>query len=305
MPRTAFPLIAMLLVVFAGCNGMPPTKESPSTTPRGEPLSKPSPTVIGTPSNEELGLGLTISGVTSAQDIADRHVGAFSGLSYTRQGEYTLTAANGTQLARIQTQTLVAANHSVWSYRARMEGSIPNEPRVVPKSRIYLNETTAFQALTQKDGTQYVVGRPRELGFRRTAQRWNGQDLIYRVFTDLNVTNIDKVKIDGKTRYRIQGTRNDSTKSPALLGNEFDLHPRGIPEYTFDVRIVAYMAPDGSIRHLHISWIHIGPTLVDQEETYRAQVSYLVRYTDVGRTTVKRPTWTQAALNASRTESGT
>lgn len=282
-------LFLAVVLVLAGCSGVG--------------LFGESPTPLNTPTDEELGPGLATNGVTDARQAANSHAGALAGRSYTREGVYTLTSESGPRLAQIRTVTYVSANRSVWSYEADVTGVIPGEPNIVSSAKIYMNETTAFQALTSENETYYVVGRPRELGFTGTAKLWDGQALLWRVFTNMNVTGVETVNRDGSQRYRIRGTGNLAEGDPALLGNDLDLHPRGLPEYTNNVRVTMYMAPDGVIRNLNLTWDHDGPTLVDQNGTYQADVAYTVRYTHIGNTSVERPAWTEAALNSSNAKS--
>lgn len=95
-------LVACLLAVLAGCNGL--ATQTATQTPAPVPTESPGPTVLAP--------GVTDAGVVAPARLAHSHDQYLANRSYTLTTNRTTWYANGTLRSHVRTQTRLPQNRS-------------------------------------------------------------------------------------------------------------------------------------------------------------------------------------------------
>lgn len=276
-------LAAVLLVALAGCSSVVVGTESPTVTPvdvpsGGTPVGDAA-TATATPGNR-LAPGLTEDGVTDPFALADAHRASVENRSFTAEHHRSIRAGNGT-LRSVDRRVRVAPGGAPY-YLVRSSQSHPDYPV----------ESVARHVELWFDGTEslFRVGVENPTFERGVADRPTGpvDDVTYhdrlvvlysRLDWRVAAKDVDSV---GTAYYDL---RADGPSDPQALAVPALV---SAPE-NVSARVV--VTGDGRVHRLRVSY----DARIDGR---RVRVDRALRFDLVGRTTVERPGWYDAAVNA-------
>jgi hypothetical protein len=273
--RLASSIALALLVVLAGCSGLPGsgTPTDGGTTPTPTPTATtdtptPTPTATPSPSPETVAPGLTESGVVDAWALAREHKTTLRSVSRTVQVERTVTAADGTTLARVETTVDRSGPLVPGTYRRTVSGSAPGsvgEPTT--DLAVWTNGTATVTKTGSGDAATYTNSSGRASVFGSDGTRWQ---TLFLLFTGTNVTVTDERTRNGVSAYRVESTGQPSGDSRfASYAN---------------VSLTAVVSEDGIVRRYELSY----DRSIDGRQV---TVTESVRFTDLTSTEVTKPTW--------------
>ncbi|MFH5797107.1 hypothetical protein [Haladaptatus sp. CMAA 1911] len=257
----AAPLVVVL--VTAGCNSL----VAPDPYPAPE---------MTTELSGRLAPGLTANGFTDRAKLTEAHGKVLREKSYTFRYRVTETAGNGSVLGHVQITHEVGSNGTRFTYDIVKNGSL-SPIQASYRLSAWTNGTTTLFANTGNEHTSYrLTHDPDSLGYVR---RTTSSERLYNRFVALNVTEIERIDRPGTPTYRV--VMND-VRHPPLFPN-FDTVENASLVATIDTwgvvhryRLVATGTKDGET--------------VQRTETFEI--------TNVGATTIRRPSWYSAAMNA-------
>jgi len=273
--RLASSIALALLVVLAGCSGLPGsgTPTDGGTTPTPTPTATtdtptPTPTATQSPSPETVAPGLTESGVVDAWALAREHKTTLRSVSRTVQVERTVTAADGTTLARVETTVDRSGPLVPGTYRRTVSGSAPGsvgEPTT--DLAVWTNGTATVTKTGSGGAATYTNSSGRASVFGSDGTRWQ---TLFLLFTGTNVTVTDERTRNGVSAYRVESTGQPSGDSRfASYGN---------------VSVTAVVSEDGIVRRYELSY----DRSIDGRQV---TVTESVRFTDLTSTEVTKPDW--------------
>lgn len=271
--RLASSIALALLVVLAGCSGLPGsgTPTDGGTTPTSTATTDtptPTPTATQSPSPETVAPGLTESGVVDAWALAREHKTTLRSVSRTVQVERTVTAADGTTLARVETTVDRSGPLVPGTYRRTVSGSAPGsvgEPTT--DLAVWTNGTATVTKTGSGDAATYTNSSGRASVFGSDGTRWQ---TLFLLFTGTNVTVTDERTRNGVSAYRVESTGQPSGDSRfASYAN---------------VSLTAVVSEDGIVRRYELSY----DRSIDGRQV---TVTESVRFTDLTSTEVTKPGW--------------
>jgi hypothetical protein len=263
MRRALLAAVFAVVLVTAGCNSL----VSPEPSPTPETTAKLS---------GQLAPGLTASGFTDRAKLTEAHGRILREKSYTFQYRVTETASNGSVLGHVQITHEVGSNSTHFTYDIVQNGSLSPIQTSYGLSA-WANGTTTLFARTRNENTSYQLTHdPDSLGYVR---RTTSSERLYNRFVALNVTDIERIDRPGTPTYRV--VMND-VRHPSLFPN-FDTVENASLIATIDTWGVVHQY------RLVASGTKGGKT-VQRTETFEV--------THVGETTIRRPSWYSAAMNA-------
>ncbi|WP_256687381.1 DUF7537 family lipoprotein [Halococcus qingdaonensis] len=265
-------------VVLAGCNGVAlGGDETPSrtVTPAAVPTDEPTPTAV-----PRLAPGLTEGGVTDAFALGEAHASALDNTSYTLHESYAIEYANGTAYNRGSADARLAANDSRYYVRRNASGLLfgggafaraiwSNGERVLVTDTT--NESTSYDSPRNVEGESMP---PREA---LTIDPTKRQQLYaYLGSVETRVTGTETR--NGTTLHRAEST---SVTNPAAFEIQWT-DPRNLS-------LVVFVDSRGLVHEYRLDYTaSLDGTPVD--------VRRHVRYTNLGNTTIERPSWYDAAI---------
>lgn len=280
--RAATPAtLVALLAVLAGCGGAAAGPGAPDVTLTPAPVPTDDPTAVTAP-------GLAPEGVVDPTALARAHVAALAHTSYTLHANQTVRDPNGTLRWRNVRTTRVAADrrrasvvHAVRGPRARLLGDEGG------RAAFYTDGERLLRAVTVNGTTSYGVEPA-----TRYDGNWKPWTYVWRspgggVWRDVVPllgaleTRVRPTARDGERIYRVTAT---SVDAEAFAAAERVVDPRG-------VSFVAVVDERGVVRAYRLAY----EATLDGE---RIVVTRRVGYTDLGETTVRRPSWYDEALNS-------
>lgn len=285
MNRATRALTCALLVVLAGCGGLPLGGGGDGRpTPLGE-TTTPAPLPTDAPADTRLAPGVTGAGVTKPRTLADAHAGLLANTSYRLVTTRTVRGTDGTLRQRLSLNLSLAPDRGYLVHVATAGprapvflGTPPAEATFWSNGSIYLRSLTRdgettyneFQPIDGAGTWQYWARTVPFGGPAGTPRNFVG-DTLAAVPTRVN----GRVGVEPAT-YRVVGDR----ATDSLEG--FD-DPG-------EVRLVATVTEAGLVRSVSLSYT----TTVDGEAV---RVERTVRYERVGNTSAPRPPWADRALD--------
>ncbi len=279
MDRARRPLLAIALVlclVTAGCSSFFGIEE-PNLEPKTTTLSG------------ELAPGLSATGFTDRGELTRAHARILQDESYTFHKRIVERNRNGSVRGRLVQTTRLKENSSRAVHRAVRNGSlVPGEGDDL-LLRTWSNTTMTVFAQTRSGNTSYNLSQ-NERALAR-AQGPTNRDRLYALFTAMNVTHVERVetKPSGTPTYRV--VADDLVHPVTLTGvNDFDS--------VENASLVAVIDTWGLIHRYRFE----ATGTVDGERVHRTES---VEITNIGETSVERPSWVSGALEATRQDNST
>jgi hypothetical protein len=260
------PLVAVFAVVLvtAGCNSLVALEPSPTPETTAELSGQLAPR-------------LTASGFIDRAKLTEAHGKILREKSYSFRYRVTEMASNGSVLGHVRISHEVGSNSTHFTYDIVQNGSLSPLQTSSYELSAWTNGTTTLFARTRNETTSYQLTHdPDSLGYIR---RTTSSERLYNRFEALNVTDIERIDRPGTPTYRV--VMNDVR------------HPSLFP--TFDTienaSLIATIDTWGVIHHYRLvaSGTKGGET-AQRTETFEV--------THVGETTIRRPSWYSAAMNA-------
>lgn len=225
-----------------------------------------------TNNTSELAPGLTADGVTDPFALSRAHQGVLRNTSYTVAGATTHRYANGTLIS--QWSNTVAVDGEASSHVSRETVRNASETLGVShrERAIWSNGSVALAAERFAGGdVEYSRMDGRDCACGKSSTQW---ELVYAVFEAANTTVAGEVERDGTTLYRVVATEVRADSRYAETG-----------PFTLE----ALVDSRGVVRSLQVTYsvTYLGdPAVVTQD----------VRVTEIGNTTVERPSWYEHAV---------
>lgn len=299
MNRPVLVAVVALALVFAGCNGFVSGDDTPTeaVTPVAVPTDEPTPTPV-----PQLAPGLKRSGVTDPFALGEAHAATLDDRSFTVHSETTIRLSNGSRYRHDERIGRFAANRSRYDVSSNGSGSIPVRNVSSYSIDAWSDGSRLLTAQQTGENTSYEVRGGIEGGGTSSSQGYgvvfgsdpaSGQS-IYTLFGAVETRVVGETTRNGTTSYELAATN---------VTNPVPFTRFGV-EAVDDLRNVSFRAqvtPKGLVREYRIDY---GATVAGEDvpgATARTiRVHRVVRYTDLGTTTVERPPWYDEAIaNAS------
>lgn len=276
--------VLAVLVVLAGCSSYPFVGGGERTDPAVTPISPDDLPPQHLP-------GVTSRRVVDAGTLGRAHARSIDNTSYVVASNRTVRYVNGTLRSHLVTRVAVDDDRRFHTSTSTAGPEAPVFIGAPPADAAYWsNGTTYLRRLTRDGQTAYAELDPPDT-WVGTWRYWaevvpfgarNNRPSTYyaAVFSAIPVRVVDRESGDGTTLYRLEG-HVDWTVS----GEMFPGRTRSIE----NVRLVALVDGSGLVRSLELKYTGT----VDGEPVH---VERTIRYTDVGATTVDRPTWYDRAV---------
>lgn len=235
-----------------------------AAVPSGSAIANPSGPAQETAA--ELPPGLSEEGVTDPLELVSAHRQALQNTSYTISTTFTYRRPNGTLLAQGTTATRVAPGGE--SYYATTTQTTRNETRPLGvehyEVEVWANETTAVAARDLPDADPDYRRTPRSDAVMAPDGEW---ELLYAVLGAGDTELVGQLERDGTTLFRVVSTPEAAAESAEL-------------RYEFS----ALIDSRGIVHSIQV-------TQRTDIEGRPAVVTRSIQVTDVGETTVERPSW--------------
>lgn len=280
----SLPALALVFaVILAGCGGAvlggdrsPPTTATATTNQS---------TILPPP-------GISSLRVLNPSALGRAHARAIENTSYVVVSNRTVSGPNGTLLSRLTTRIAVDDQEG---FHARAETAGPEAPVFIgepPAIGIYWSNGTVYlRKLSHGDRTVYTQYEPPNTWVGTRAYwaeavpfgaRNNRPATFYTaVFHAVPARVVGETSIHGTPVLRLEGTINE-TDTDADLPDDLDS--------ISNVTLVALVDQDGLVRALDLRYVGT----LDEEPV---RVHWSVRYSDIGSTSVDRPSWYDRAAN--------
>jgi len=259
-------LLAVLLVVTAGCGALPAGTDQPTAADTLTPVPVPNATDDPGPDGESLPPGVSANGTLDVDRLARAHADALAGTSYTETFARTVTVAGAPTTVRQSLRRVAVDGNATLVERAGTT--------LVPRRTVYSDPRGTYLRVSDPNRTRVVElnGSGRVPTPEATVSR----------FLDGPAVDVTPVERRGTVLYRIAATPEDG---PAVLEAR-----RGTVTAT-NVSVTALVARSGFVRELAVTYVR-------EDRTRQQRVRLAVEYTGLGTTDVARPSWVPA--NGSR-----
>lgn len=281
MRRSVPYLILTLALVLAGCNGLALGGDETQTstlTPADVPTDEPTPTPV-----PQLAPGVSGEGVTNPFMLAEAHAAILENTSYTHYENITARYANGTVYTHGTTHTQSAANDSRF-YIVQSGASIAIDR--TDRLSIWSNGERVIVAQTSNNSTSYFIPRSSDrepLPPQEVSTGGTSSERIGALFSSAKTRVVGQEQRNGTTVSRVAAT---NVTNPTVTERRWQ-DPR-------NVTLWALINSQGLVREYRLNY-----TATLNDSTVR--VSRQIRYTNVGDTTVERPTWYAEAIENTST----
>lgn len=277
-----WPFMLAVLLVLAGCSGF---AGQPSTT------VTPAPLPSDTPERQSFPPGTGAEGVADPLVLANAHHDIVEGVSYTVRRSRTVRFANGSLAARTTLDARFSANQSRFHLVYRAEGPSAGQfDRTPVRIELWSDGDILLQSLTVENETTRQQLPPETFSRRPSPfDETPGDEFglrshdreVYLLFLGVDVT-LTRRTVDGTTVYRARG---DAIRQQAALENlERVTAPR-------NVHLNATVTRHGLVRSYDLRY----DATLDGRPVH---VERSARFVDVNETTVDRPSWYVAVVNA-------
>lgn len=267
----------VVLVVLAGCSFAVPGQDSDTVTP------------APVPTDDRYPLGVGPDGVTDPALAASKHAAALQNTSYTVVSNRTVRTLDGSLRSRLDvTLQLSASRH----YHANVSVRGPNAPVFLgdppTQAEYWANDEVYLRKQVIDNRTEYSrYGTSEE--YVGTWRFWLGSvalDLgpesdVRSVFGSFRTSVAGQTEVDGERRTHLVGT---TVRSERFVDDQSDL--RSVENATLH----AFVTESGLVDSYQVTY-----TATRRDGT-RVRVRRSVAFSDVGNTTIDRPTWYDAAM---------
>ncbi|QDX41534.1 hypothetical protein [Salarchaeum sp. JOR-1] len=267
MRRTALAIALALLVALAGCGDQPPGETAVETTgaTTGAP---PAPTTAPNPTAERVAPGVTTEGVRDAFALADAHRAALSNTTFTVAETTTVRYVNGTLAMRADSWMRVNATaprvHTSTDVRGPLAFALNSRPG---HSEYWGNETAALVRWNTTRGIESGEGFTSAAARVQYATRW---------------TNLVSLLVRSETAVLANDSGNGARVVSDSLGEYVDAGGRYAN--ATNATVALRVTPGGFVPSYTVTY----HTVVAGESVV---VTRSVAFTNVGDTTVERPSW--------------
>lgn len=281
MRTVSLPVAVLALVVLAGCIGGGPQGPDATTTDAAD---------------GELAPGLSERGVESPDELATAHRSRLEGRSLTLESVRVERYANGSLRSRTETTIRAASNRSV--YRVSKSASGP-EPALLGGSEgrleLWANGTHVFRALAANGSTSYGLVHDARSTPAEPRDRLRGDlaladelRVLFTAFGDERVERIERKRnLTAPVRYRVTASE---LAQPDLLGPSDAEARNATVTAVVEVSSESAASQWASVRNYTVRY-----TTERDGETVRVTERY--RFSDVGETSVERPSWRAEMAN--------
>jgi hypothetical protein len=281
MRRTpALYLFLVALVFLSGCNVFGGGNNVKTTvTPADVPTDKSTPIPTLAP-------GLTKYGVVNSTALNNAHNAALSNTSYTVLVTTTERYTNGSPRARRMTRTRVV--EPVGRYYSIMEWEGP--------SQVFATNSTYYHIEWWSNGERLLIARTvgNNSTYMKSSQpsrRWpdfsNSNDRFYFLFQAVDTRVVGKETLNGTMLYRIESTE---VLHPYLVVGGM----AGVYDDPRNITFQALIDSRGIVPEYRIAYTATD-TATNTNENITIRIVRTVRYTEIGSTTVERPSWYETA----------
>jgi hypothetical protein len=276
---TALSLFLIPLLFLSGCNalGSGDNTAEPTVTPADVPTDERTPTPVS-----QLAPGLTRYGVVDRVALGTAHDATLSNTSYTYLSSVTERYANDTLRARQTTKARVVEPkgrfYFVNNHTLRRVPRVNNTDRRI---EIWSDGTRVLRAATVGNNTTYQKGS--SVGVS-TSDFSNGAQ-FYTLFRAINTRVVDRKTRNGTTLYRIKSTKVPHPSALSEGRTNIYKNPRNL---TFHALIDSH----GTVHEYRLAYTATGTA---RNTNVTTRIVKTVRYTEIGSTTVERPSWYEAA----------
>ena len=293
MQRAAGAIFVAALFALAGCSAVFGGGGEPTATltPAAVPTDEPTPTPVA-----QLAPGVTGNGIENADALAAAHDAALDGRSYTEWTNYTMRYRNGTRYRRANASVRVAGDGRGWLRVAYGYGREHADESRLARSELWLGDERALSALTYTNGTTTYRDATDDLGPREVG--------VFTRIGGLGLSSTENPLNGTATRVVGNATRNGTERYrvaiegppalPSLPGLEARRSRADGGGWT-PRSAAAVVERDGLVREYTVSYG------ASTESGVPVEVSYTVRRTAIGNTTVERPPWYDEATDGANT----
>lgn len=301
--RTSWPGLVLVagMLVMAGCGGGFPARAPPTQTVTPAPVPSPAtaaessaiPTASGPP-------GVTSRRVTDAVALAHAHNRTLAASSYTVTVDETTWATNGSRRSHVAS-TIQVSRDGRQEVRVITAAGPAGHPPVFSNAtrvRMYAEKPTVYvrgtntteSALAATDAPVQYARRDWGTGQPQWLVPPHRPGYLLRHLLAAMEVRLTKVRQDGTPLYRLTSV---DVAMPSYLATVIDADAHARVE---DAKWYALVGADGLVREYRLNYrlVHNG-TVIDGSRS--------VRYTSVNSTVVRRPSWYNAARNATRQRS--
>lgn len=275
--RPCSALLLALLLLLAGCNGLPPPESAASPTATSTAVEIPSASPTGFPP------GVTGVGIAEPFTLSEAHARELN-RSYTVRQETAIRFTNGTLYTSDTSTTRIGESRTRYTYTVTVRGSGPNflgggngtltahSNGTAVLRRIQTDDTTSYGVYTTPDG-ELIPPTSVNHGTPRNTER------IATLFGHVQNTSVTR---QGDGSFVIQAT--------ALGSDTLEIDGGSIQNVTNPTFTATLTAP-GLVQQYELRF---NGTLNGDSVTVQEHV----RYRDLGSTTVAQPAWYDTAENA-------
>ncbi|EMA45417.1 DUF7537 family lipoprotein [Halococcus saccharolyticus] len=274
--------VLVLAVVLAGCNGLalggdgtPTRTVTPAAVPTDEPTPTPRP---------ELAPGLTGDGVVDPFALGNAHASILDGSSYTLHENSSVVYPSGMIYSNGTVEAWLTPDED--RYAVVRSGSQTSASFPVIEERFWSNGNRTLSVRSTTDETTYEIidGDDGPLPVRRVMDGDpTNSERIATVFGAMETRVVGQAVRNGTRLYRVRGS---NLTSAFALDDEWDAPG--------NVALVALVDRWGLVHEYRLNYT----ASLDGDPV---RVSRRVRYTDLGSTTVERPSWYEAAVRNATT----
>lgn len=262
-------VLVVVLAFLAGCSALGTPGDTQTVTPA------PVPESTETTDRSPLPPGVTGNGVTDPEALAQAHVSAVKGLSYTWHDRVVVLRVNSGGDSEIRQRAHVQNETRFDYWTNRREADRDSAFSYLGTFSEYADSSGRYTRSAERGDLIY------EQVPHRTARQRIGQRARSSIVQYLSVENatVAVTVVDGSRHYEI-------------TADDYSL-PSGwvVQNYT----VTAVVSPDGLVRSLNASY----------ERTRgreRQWISYSFRYSAIGNTTVEEPAWVSQRWQTNATD---
>ena len=280
-------------VFLAGCSGVPLLDDGGASTPTDEAPTVGPPAVDPPP-------GVLSLQVANPAELGRAHARAIENRSYVLTSNRTVRYEDGTLRSRMVTRVAVEEGPG---FLVRISTAGPAAPVLLgrpPASAVYWSDgETYLRRLTREGETTHVETEPPGTwigtrSFWTTSVPFGGRNnrpstYYASVFSAVPTRVTGPTTVDGTATYRIENDGDRPFPDGSFPGRVESVH---------DVSLVALVDSDGLVRRLDLRY-------AGTVEGESVRVERRIRYSDVGSTTVGRPSWYEKAVAAGENGSST
>jgi len=286
--RSGLRIIALAAVlVLAGCgvpgglDGSGALGADGETTPTLTPVAVPQATdtdrgagvtTAQAKGSDRLAPGLTADGVTDATALAAAHVDALDGVPFTVRQNVTERTADGSLLLSTTTRAAVGPDRQRYRFARTSTEILDGERRVLRTVR-FADGEVVHERIILRGGTDQQILRDRTENLSSLPAglptRLRDQTGVARIFDGVETTVAGQTERNGTVVYRVESTGIADPESTDLR----------------NASLVAFVTERGLVQEYRLSYVTervgVGPV----------HVFSTARFTDVGTTEIRRPSW--------------